>query len=67
MKGTQSRLRFLPARTRISSSPVLGEEFGFLGVVFVFLFYFLFLPAVHVRSQIEDRAGSYIIFMVACC
>jgi len=67
MKGTQSRLRFLPARHTDFIFSVLGEEFGFLGVVFVFLFYFLFLARLFTSvPKSRDRAGSYIIFMVAC-
>ncbi len=67
MKGTQSRLRFLPARHTDFVFSVLGEEFGFLGVVFVFLAYFLFLARLFTSvPKSRDRAGTYLIFMVAC-
>jgi len=67
MKGTQGELRFLPARHTDFIFSVLGEEFGFLGVVIVFLCYFSLLARLF-RSvgQSRDRAGMYIIFMVAC-
>jgi rod shape determining protein RodA len=67
MKGTQSRLRFLPARHTDFIFAVLGEEFGFAGVFGVFVLYFLLLARMF-RSvgQSRDRAGSYITFMASC-
>jgi rod shape determining protein RodA len=67
MKGTQSQLRFLPARHTDFIFAVLGEEFGFLGILVVLALYFLFLARLF-RSvgQSRDRAGMYIVFMVAC-
>jgi len=66
MKGTQSQLRFLPARHTDFIFAVLGEEFGFAGVIGVLLLYFFFLARLF-RSvgQSRDRAGSYITFMTA--
>jgi rod shape determining protein RodA len=67
MKGTQSRLRFLPARHTDFIMSVLGEEFGFVGIALVFLLYFLFLARLFTAvSKTRDRAGAYLIFMVAC-
>ena len=66
-KGTQIQLRFLPARHTDFIFSVLGEEFGFLGVFIVLGAYFAFLARMF-RSvgKSRDRAGMYIIFMVAC-
>jgi rod shape determining protein RodA len=67
MKGTQSRLKFLPARHTDFIFSVLGEEFGFLGVALVFITYFLFLARLFTSvPKTRDRAGTYLIFMVAC-
>jgi len=65
-KGTQSQLRFLPARHTDFIFSVIGEEFGYAGVIVVFLSYFLLLSSLF-RSvdKSRDRAGIYIIFMVA--
>jgi rod shape determining protein RodA len=65
-KGTQSQLRFLPARHTDFIFSVIGEELGFLGVAFVLLIYFLFLFRLF-QSVLKsrDRTGVYIIFMVS--
>lgn len=66
-KGTQTQLKFLPARHTDFIVSVLGEEFGFLGIFAVFLSYFFFLARLFTSVfQSRDRAGMYIIFMVAC-
>jgi len=65
-KGSQSQLRFLPARHTDFIFSVLGEEFGFLGVVAVIFSYFLFLSRLFKSSgKSRDRTGVYIAFMVA--
>jgi len=67
LKGTQSQLRFLPARHTDFIFSVLGEEFGFLGVFFVLVSYFFFLARLFSSvAQSRDRAGMYINFMAAC-
>jgi len=65
-KGSQSQLRFLPARHTDFIFSVVGEEFGFAGVFAVLAVYFLlfarlFLAVAHAR----DRAGVYIVFLAA--
>jgi len=64
-KGTQSQLKFLPARHTDFIFSVIGEEFGFAGVLVVMFLYFLFISRL-LRSVYasRDRAGVYIVFMV---
>lgn len=65
-KGTQSQLRFLPARHTDFIFSVIGEEFGFLGVVVTFFLYFLFLARLfQSTTKSRDRTGVLIIYMVA--
>lgn len=64
-KGTQSQLRFLPARHTDFIMAVIAEELGFLGLLVVFGLYFLliyrFFSTVWVSA---DRAGVYLAFLV---
>lgn len=65
-KGTQSQLRFLPARHTDFIFSVIGEESGFIGVVVTFFVYFLFLARLfQSASKSRDRTGVLIIYMVA--
>jgi rod shape determining protein RodA len=61
-QGTQSQLRFLPARHTDFILAVLAEEWGFLGVGVVLLLYAAYLAnvaAVALRAQ--DRAGILLV------
>jgi rod shape determining protein RodA len=66
-KGSQSQLRFLPARHTDFVFSVIGEEFGFLGILAAIAVYFLLLARLFKSvGQSRDRAGVYIIFMTSC-
>ncbi|MBC7349586.1 MAG: rod shape-determining protein RodA [Candidatus Aminicenantes bacterium] len=65
-KGTQSQLRFLPARHTDFIMAVIAEEMGFLGLLVVFVLYFLFLYRLFSTVWLSpDRAGVYLAFLVA--
>ena len=63
-KGSQSQLRFLPARHTDFIFSVIGEETGFAGVFLVLLAYFLMLARMFSSAaKARDRAGVYVVFM----
>jgi rod shape determining protein RodA len=62
MQGTQSQLRFLPARHTDFIFAALAEERGFLGVSAVLLLYlFLFMDVAAVAVRSRDRAGILLV------
>jgi rod shape determining protein RodA len=66
MNGSQSQLRFLPARHTDFILSVVGEEFGFIGIFVVMALYFLMLSRMFLAAaKSRDRAGIYIIFMAS--
>ncbi|MEM8959906.1 MAG: rod shape-determining protein RodA [Acidobacteriota bacterium] len=61
-QGTQSQLRFLPARHTDFTMAVLAEEWGFFGVVIVFGAYAAYLgSAVSIATRSRDRAAVLLI------
>jgi rod shape determining protein RodA len=62
MQGTQSQLRFLPARHTDFILSVLAEEWGFLGVATVISLYILYIvSAARVAMRARDRAGILLV------
>lgn len=62
MQGTQSQLRFLPARHTDFILSVLAEEWGFLGVLAVFGLYITYITsAARIAIRARDRAGILIV------
>lgn len=62
LKGTQSQYEFLPTRHTDFIASVLGEEFGFLGVSFLFLIFFiLFYRQFSVKAESDEEC--YFIYL----
>jgi rod shape determining protein RodA len=60
-QGTQARLEYLPARHTDFIFAVLGEEWGFVGVVVVLALYlFLILQALQIAKASRDRGGTFL-------
>ncbi|MFH0845310.1 MAG: rod shape-determining protein RodA [Pseudomonadota bacterium] len=59
LKGTQTRLHFLPEQHTDFAFSVLAEEWGFLGSVFLMLLYLvLILWGINIARDSKDRFGS---------
>ena len=62
LQGTQSQLRFLPARHTDFVMAVLAEEQGFLGVLVVLALYGVFFTgAATISARSRDRGGLLLI------
>jgi len=62
MQGTQSQLRFLPARHTDFVFAVLAEEWGFLGVASVLVLYGIFIfNGAMVAVRARDRTGILLV------
>ncbi len=66
LKGTQSRLRFLPVPYKDFIFSAFAEEEGFAGVVVMLSLYFVLLMRIVQNAQMApDRAGMYICMGIA--
>ncbi len=62
MQGTQSQLRFLPARHTDFILAVLAEEWGFLGVATVLGLYALYIRSgARIAMRARDRSGILVV------
>ena len=62
MQGTQSQLRFLPARHTDFILSVLAEEWGFAGVLTVLSLFALYITsAARIAMRARDRAGIFLV------
>ncbi|HYU31584.1 MAG TPA: rod shape-determining protein RodA [Thermoanaerobaculia bacterium] len=62
MQGTQSQLRFLPARHTDFILAVLAEEWGFVGVITVLSLYAIYIrSAARIAMRARDRAGILLV------
>lgn len=60
--GTQAKLEFLPARHTDFIFAVLGEEWGFIGVLIVLgLYLFMVTQALLFAKHARDRGGTFLI------
>ena len=61
-EGSQTHLRFLPVRDSDFIVSVIGEEFGFVGIVTIFvLFYFLLFSIVKSSGKLNNQFGSFVL------
>ncbi|MBW1705485.1 MAG: rod shape-determining protein RodA [Deltaproteobacteria bacterium] len=59
LKGTQTRLHFLPEQHTDFAFSVLAEEWGFMGVVILLLLYlFLIVWGLNIAKESKDKFGS---------
>ena len=59
LKGTQTRLHFLPEQHTDFAFSVLAEEWGFVGSLALLLLYlFLILWGIHIAKNSKDRFGA---------
>lgn len=62
LQGTQVQLEYLPARHTDFIFSVLGEEWGFIGVLVVLgLYLFLILQAFSIAKGSRDRGGTFLV------
>ncbi len=66
LKGTQTRLHFLPEQHTDFLFSVLAEEWGFIGsAIVLFLYLFLILWCLNIAKNTKDKFGTLIIVGIA--
>jgi rod shape determining protein RodA len=59
LNGTQTQLRFLPAQHTDFVFSVIGEEFGFIGVLFILtLFFIILIRGIYIASVARNKFAS---------
>jgi rod shape determining protein RodA len=67
LHGTQVNLEYLPARHTDFIFSVLGEEWGFVGVLVVLTLYlFLIVQSLFVAKASRDRGGTFLVLSLVC-
>ena len=67
MNGTQSQLEFLPERGTDFIFAVFAEEFGFFGVLILFLFYSLILArCIHITNKSKTYYSKILSGSITC-
>ena len=67
LHGTQVNLEYLPARHTDFIFSVLGEEWGFVGVLVVLTLYlFLIVQSLGVAKAARDRGGTFLVLALIC-
>lgn len=62
LKGTQTQLKFLPEQSTDFIFSVLGEEFGFIGIMTVLLLYFLLISRlIYIAVNAKNKFKSLIV------
>ena len=61
-QGSQTHLRFLPVRDSDFIVSVIGEEFGFVGVLIVFILFYILLSSIIKRAgKLNNQFGSFVL------
>jgi rod shape determining protein RodA len=67
LHGTQVNLEYLPARHTDFIFSVLGEEWGFVGVMIVLTLYlFLIVESLGAAKAARDRGGTFLVLSLVC-
>jgi rod shape determining protein RodA len=66
-QGTQAKLEYLPARHTDFIFAVLGEEWGFIGVIIVLgLYLYLIVQSLFFARNARDRGGAFLVICLIC-